>query len=656
MLGGLNVHLISLMEHARSHGWQVSALLNDGSAGLKVMQTLKQMNHSVEAVGLYRKHYSEANIGKSIDRWLAKIQPDVIHLHDGSPRSNLLAKEVGVASGVPVYSSVHFVPRELALADKELERLKKAFLSLRGVILNSRYCAEILQSHGLTCEREAQIYYGVCTRGGMAHSTTFAQGEPCRILAIARAETRKGLQLLLEIFAGFVRRGYFSWRLTLAGDYEPNVLRNWLDRLSIPEEFVNLIGWHDDFRSCYGAHDLLVMCSTDEGTPISLLEALAIGMPVIASRLEGTTELLRGSDCCELLPSHDLPTWSSAIHSFVQSPKFLQQRASYGPALVRAHYDEFHQLGKVLQFVQSNVIHEGGRSNGKSSPASTSICLCVCTRSDASASRFLDANRVFVSFFERFVVMVNGIDADAASTLSQEEGVELLRSKAITNLADARNYVLELSEQQYVLFVDDDVRLNISAVYGIRTACETGFDVVGARLLAPAWVRSGRWFFSSAQYHYLGLHRPDDPLPPIWGACMAVRRKFLADFGLRFRSELGRSGTQLQSGDDTTLVREVIARGGQTVVPPQVEVQHEISSRRCSLAYLIRRAYWQGRSEVRRHASLAGLRKETQRNFGASSTFKCHLLAGLYTVAVAWGVALETFLSCLRIFQSKDEN
>jgi len=354
VLGGLNVHLIGLMQHARSHGWHVSALLDEGSAGMKVAQMLRQMDCPAETAGLYRRHYAEANIRRSLDRWLAKTRPDALHLHDGSPRSNLIAKEAAAEFAIPVYCSVHFVPKDLAVSKVDLERMKRAFASLHGLIMNSRYCAEVLRGHGLTCDNETQIHYGVSTGREMTRRTAYAPSGPCRILAMTRGETRKGLQQVLGIFAKLAQYGHTSWTLTLAGDYQPHLVLPLLNHLAIPEQMVHLIGWQDDFLSRYHSHDLLVMCSTEEGTPISLLEALATGMPVFASRLEGTLELLRDSRCCELLPSADVSAWSDAICSFIQNPEALNRRASLGPALVRQNYNASQQLDKIMRFIHDS--------------------------------------------------------------------------------------------------------------------------------------------------------------------------------------------------------------------------------------------------------------------------------------------------------------
>lgn len=69
-----------------------------------------------------------------------------------------------------------------------------------------------------------------------------------------------------------------------------------------------------------------------------------------------------------------------------------------------------------------------------------------------------------------------------------------------------------------------------------------------------------------------------------------------------------------------------------------VPVMHDIDPSRLTLRYLVRRAYWQGRSEVRRGQMLAGLCKEWTRYVAAGSHY---LPAAGYLLAIAAGMGHE---------------
>ena len=72
------------------------------------------------------------------------------------------------------------------------------------------------------------------------------------------------------------------------------------------------------------------------------------------------------------------------------------------------------------------------------------------------------------------------------------------------------------------------------------------------------------------------------------------------------------------SGEDTTFVKQMESCNARILFDPTIVAYHHISTSRFGLRYLLRRAYWQGRSEVLRQSISKGLKKELRRAFGLS--------------------------------------
>ncbi|MGH3897835.1 MAG: glycosyltransferase family 2 protein [Pseudonocardiaceae bacterium] len=207
-------------------------------------------------------------------------------------------------------------------------------------------------------------------------------------------------------------------------------------------------------------------------------------------------------------------------------------------------------------------------------------------------------------------------------------------------LSAARNHVLAAHPDRRILFLDDDAYLDCRALDAIRDAFNDGAEVVGARLLPPPeWSRLP-WFMTTGQMHLLGWHAPWAPVK-IWGACMGVDASFAARHGLTFDLKLGRTGRRLESGDDTSFIARMKEHGARETVLPDVGVVHDVHPERVSVRYLTRRAYWQGRSEVRRGQGRDGLRKEWRRYRNGGGTPRAFLLSLWYVGAVAVGIAHE---------------
>jgi hypothetical protein len=208
-------------------------------------------------------------------------------------------------------------------------------------------------------------------------------------------------------------------------------------------------------------------------------------------------------------------------------------------------------------------------------------------------------------------------------------------------LSAARNAVLDERGDHSILFIDDDVLISGAAIASAGAAFAAGAHIVGARLVPPGDPADLPWFLTPGQVHLVGWHSSAEAVK-VWGACMGIDARFARAHGLRFDQQLGRTGRRLESGDDTSFVAAMKQRGARETLLRSVTVIHDVSPSRYRLRYLLRRVYWQGRSEVRRGQGLAGLRKEWGRHWKLSPPDRRAVLTGLYLAAFLAGAAVET--------------
>jgi glycosyltransferase involved in cell wall biosynthesis len=102
-------------------------------------------------------------------------------------------------------------------------------------------------------------------------------------------------------------------RFALVGDGEERrLLEDLCARLGMAE-VVTFHGWRRDMQAVYGDLDVVVNTSRNEGTPVALIEALAAGRPVVATRVGGTPDLLKGGELGRLVPAGDAQAVAEAI-------------------------------------------------------------------------------------------------------------------------------------------------------------------------------------------------------------------------------------------------------------------------------------------------------------------------------------------------------
>jgi glycosyltransferase involved in cell wall biosynthesis len=72
-------------------------------------------------------------------------------------------------------------------------------------------------------------------------------------------------------------------------------------------------GWRRDLPRIYSDLDVLVVSSNNEGTPVSAIEAMASGCPVVATRVGGLPDLIDDGETGYLVPREGAPTLGAAV-------------------------------------------------------------------------------------------------------------------------------------------------------------------------------------------------------------------------------------------------------------------------------------------------------------------------------------------------------
>lgn len=155
-------------------------------------------------------------------------------------------------------------------------------------------------------------------------------GGPVRLAAIGRLDPIKGYPLLLEACAR-LGAGGADWRLELAGD---GPMRGDLERLAKTlgidgrVRFAGAVAT-DDIPAFLERADVLVISSFMEGLPIVLMEAMAAGLAVVATRVAGVTELVE-----------------EGVSGFLAQPGTVEELHG-ALSRVLAHRPRFEELGKA---------------------------------------------------------------------------------------------------------------------------------------------------------------------------------------------------------------------------------------------------------------------------------------------------------------------
>ena len=163
------------------------------------------------------------------------------------------------------------------------------------------------------------------------------QWTPARMLFVGRLVYQKGLDVLLEALAGLTNA---EWKLRLVGD---GPQRAWLEKRA--QELglrarIELGGWlgRGELPAAYGAANLFVYPSRHEGMPNALLEAMASGLPAVATRIAGNEELVVEGETGRLVAVEQAEELRAALADLLEDEALRQRMGAAGRRRVEREY------------------------------------------------------------------------------------------------------------------------------------------------------------------------------------------------------------------------------------------------------------------------------------------------------------------------------
>lgn len=176
----------------------------------------------------------------------------------------------------------------------------------------------------------------------------FAPGQPPVIVAVGGLRTAKGFDTLLSAFARV--RAQRPCRLMILGEGRlRRPLSELAVRLGVAADFA-LPGFDANPYRYLARAALFVLSSRWEGSPNALTEALAIGVPVVATDCpSGPSEILRGGEVAPLVPVDDVPALAAAMARALDEPGDAQRRIdAVGEYTVQTCARRYHDLFQRL--------------------------------------------------------------------------------------------------------------------------------------------------------------------------------------------------------------------------------------------------------------------------------------------------------------------
>ncbi|QSG05103.1 Glycosyltransferase [Halapricum desulfuricans] len=323
--GGAEAHLIETVRHLDKYDVTVGhgAFYHDSQ-----VERLEREGVTTEVFPLVR-HYNPVTAVPavfSVAQYLRRNDFDIVHTN--STEAGIIGRFAAAIADVPVVvHTVHGVP----FADDRNALLNRFVLACERlaarhtdqIVTNADVMAEAYLDRGIgTLDQYATIPSGVDLEPFRdASPAEDLPGERPRVVMIGRLADGKGFDVLLDAVADIRQEasvclvGDGPLADTLESDIET---RGFSDR-------VFLTGYRDDVPRVLAASDVLVLPSFREGTPRVITEAMAAGLPVVATDIAGIPKQVEHGESGYLIPPGDDAALADRLNELLADPQLRER-------------------------------------------------------------------------------------------------------------------------------------------------------------------------------------------------------------------------------------------------------------------------------------------------------------------------------------------
>ncbi len=278
--------------------------------------------------------------------WLCLTRKyDVVHTH--LLAANVVAKPIAALCGVPVRINHDHCNDKLTDPRKwapKADEITNRF-STHVVAVSESTRKYVVEVEGVPEHRATTIHNGVDLeifqprpeRRAEARRRWNLPADAFVIAGIGRLTFQKNFELFIDVAAAVLARHPRAVFVIAGTGNEEAALRAQAQRLGLSES-VRFLGYVGDMAALYPAVDLLLLTSRYEGLPITILEAMAAGIPIVSARLDGVQEILRDGEDAALVEPGNLDAFSARVEKLIGAPTVAQEYADAALAKVRAGY------------------------------------------------------------------------------------------------------------------------------------------------------------------------------------------------------------------------------------------------------------------------------------------------------------------------------
>lgn len=350
-IGGAQVHVRDMALAVREAGHQATVMTSGSGPFVDDLQAQGTPVILMEHLSMPIAPLRDYRAFREIQRVVARLRPDLIAAH--SSKAGTLARLAGRSLRIPVVFTAHGwaftpgVPGSHAALYRRIERLVGPMAS--RIITVSEFDRRLaLEARIAPPDRIVAVHNGIPdTNRGLRADPTLS---PPRLVMVARFMAQKDHRTLFQALAGLTEH---PWELDLIGD---GPLMDETRRLAAVlglTERIQFLGQRMDVGAILAASQAFLLISNWEGFPLSTLEAMRSGLPVIASAVGGVDEAVQDGETGFLVPRADVGALRERLGRLLADPALRGRLGAQGRRRFESRFTLDHSVRQTLDVYRS---------------------------------------------------------------------------------------------------------------------------------------------------------------------------------------------------------------------------------------------------------------------------------------------------------------
>jgi glycosyltransferase involved in cell wall biosynthesis len=350
VLGGAQTHVRELSLELRKLGHEVTVIT--GAPGVFTDQLRASGIPSLQVKSLVRPVRPHRDLAALIELSLAlrHLKPDLVCAH--TAKAGSLARAAARLQHIPSVFTPHgwsMLDRTASITNPFYHWAESLAGKLGARVINvCEYERAVAEHYGVSPSRSLEVVHNGIAESNLVRKRP-VEADPPVIVMVARFAAQKDHATLLEALSGLQN---LRWRLLLVGDGELQTrVSHHIAALGLTKR-VTILPAETNVSRLLMASQIFVLSTHFEALPISILEAMRAGLPVIATNVGGVAESVHHKETGLLVNHADAAGLQEALATLITNPDLRLKMGNAGHRLWKAQFTASTMAARTVEVYQ----------------------------------------------------------------------------------------------------------------------------------------------------------------------------------------------------------------------------------------------------------------------------------------------------------------